>query len=195
MAPADIELVRGTLAGSERAFQDLVRRYERSVYALMVRMVGDPSRAEELAQDAFVKTFTRLHTFDTGRRFSTWLLAIARNVAVDELRRRAGERETMAPGGSEALAESDTADVHTASPIQLAERSEMAGVLERAVGKLRIEYRELVILRYHHELEIGEIAAITGLPPGTVKSVLYRARKELAVHLRCAGYGRSSHER
>jgi RNA polymerase sigma-70 factor (ECF subfamily) len=65
-------------------------------------------------------------------------------------------------------------------------------VLDRAVGRLRAEYRELVILRYQHELEIDEIAAITGLPAGTVKSFLYRARQELAADLRMAGYGRAT---
>jgi RNA polymerase sigma-70 factor (ECF subfamily) len=184
----DIELVHGTLAGSERAFEELVRRYERAVVALISRMVRDPLRAPELAQDAFVKAFTRLHTFDTGRRFSTWLLAIARNVAVDELRSRARARRLVEAGVDAAAA---IPDVQNAGPVELVERAEVAKVLDRAVGRLRAEYRELVILRYQHELEIDEIAAITGLPAGTVKSFLYRARQELAADLRMAGYGRA----
>ena len=190
MAATDTELVHGAIAGSERAFQDLVRRYERSVLALMRRMVRNSSRAEELAQDTFVKAFTRLHTWDAGRRFSTWLLTIARNVAIDELRRRAGEARVF--GDSKASDGTDVPDVRTATPIQLAERAELSSVLDRAIGQLRAEHRELVVLRYEHELEIEEIATITGLPAGTVKSSLHRARKELAACLRALGYGRSN---
>jgi RNA polymerase sigma-70 factor (ECF subfamily) len=186
---ADIELVRGTLAGSARAFEDLVRRYERAVLALVGRMVRDSSRAEELAQDVFVKAFTALHTYDVRRRFSTWLLAIARNVAIDELRRRpAGVRalEDVDPAGG-----NDIPDVRAATPVQLAERAELSRAIDRAIERLRDDYRELVVLRYQLDLEIDEIAAVTGLPAGTIKSSLYRARQELARHLRAAGYDRA----
>lgn len=189
MAATDIELVRGTLAGSERAFQDLVRRYERAVLALIVRMVRDSSRAEELAQDVFVKVFKALHTYDVRRRFSTWLLAIARNVAIDELRRRPADvsaLEDVDPAGG-----SDIPDVGTATPLQLAERAQLSRAIDRAVERLRDDYRELVVLRYQLELEIDEIAAVTGLPEGTVKSSLFRARQELARRLRAAGYDRA----
>src|SRR3989454_7473971 len=89
----DVDLVNGALAGSERAFQELVRRYERPVFSVMLRVIRDPSRAEELAQDTFVKAFLKLETYVPERKFSNWLLAIAHHAAIDEVR-RGGVRAT-----------------------------------------------------------------------------------------------------
>ena len=77
MAATDVELVRGALNGSEHAFRDIVLRYQRPVFGLIARVVRDPGRAEELAQDTFVKAFRALHTYDVQRKFSAWLLTIA----------------------------------------------------------------------------------------------------------------------
>src|ERR1051326_7067261 len=87
VAESDEEVVGGALSGSERAFQELVRRYERPVFSVILRVIRDPSRAEELAQDSFVKAFLRLDTYQPERKFSTWLLTIAHHVAIDEVRR------------------------------------------------------------------------------------------------------------
>src|SRR3989454_1422556 len=83
----DVDLVNGALAGSERAFRELVQRYERPVFSVILRVVRDPSRAEELAQDTFVKAFLKLDTYAPERKFSSWLLAIAHHAAIDEVRR------------------------------------------------------------------------------------------------------------
>ena len=87
MPATDVDLVRGALDGSESAFREIVQRYQRPIYGLIVRMVRDPARAEELAQDTFVKAFRALHTYDVQRKFSAWLLTIAHHVAIDELRK------------------------------------------------------------------------------------------------------------
>src|SRR5438552_8997091 len=87
VAETDVDLVNGALGGSERAFKELVQRYERPVFSVILRVVRDPSRAEELAQDTFVKAFRRLETYRPESKFSTWLLAIAHHVAIDEVRR------------------------------------------------------------------------------------------------------------
>src|ERR1043166_7482351 len=87
VAETDVDLVNGALGGSEPAFQELVRRYERPVFSVILRVIRDPSRAEELAQDTFVKAFLRLETYRSDRKFSTWLLAIAHHVAIDEVRK------------------------------------------------------------------------------------------------------------
>jgi RNA polymerase sigma-70 factor (ECF subfamily) len=174
VAATDGELVEGALAGSEHAFRDLVRRHERAVFGVIVRVVRNPSRAEELAQDTFVKAFRALHTYDSNRKFSAWLLTIAHHTAIDEVRKHtieAGELDPQMP------------DRAQPTPHQSAERAELAAVLRTAIGRLRPEYRELVSLKYEQELEYEEIVEITGLPMGTVKSSLHRARKELVEHL------------
>jgi RNA polymerase sigma-70 factor, ECF subfamily len=180
LAAADAELVEGALDGSEQAFRELVRRYERLVFGIIVRLVRNPSRAEELSQDAFVKAFRALHTYDRGRKFSAWLLRIAHNVAIDELRRYAPE-----------ITELDAAIPDESQPPQrLVEQRELADALRTAMGRLRPEYRELVALKYEQDMEYEEIVDITGLPLGTVKSSLHRARRELAEHLEGLGWRR-----
>src|SRR5437773_12502669 len=99
----DVDLVNGALAGSERAFRELVQRYERPVFSVILRVVRDPSRAEELAQDTFVKAFLKLDTYAPERKFSSWLLAIAHHAATDEVR-RANIRTTPHRGGPEEFA-------------------------------------------------------------------------------------------
>jgi RNA polymerase sigma-70 factor (ECF subfamily) len=184
VAATDVDLVRGTLGGSQQAFEELVGRYERAVFALVLRVVRDRGRAEELAQDTFVRAFVRLHTYDQQRAFSTWLLAIARNAAVDELRRIGADLASRAE-----LESSDLALGSRAGPMHAAEHAELARALDEAISRLRPEYRELVSMRYEAELAYDEIAEATGLPVGTVKSYLHRARRELAAHLTEAGWG------
>jgi len=189
----DVELVRGALDGVESAFRDIVLRYQRSVYGLIARMVRDPSRAEELAQDTFVKAFRALHTYDVQRKFSAWLLTIAHHVAIDELRKGSLDTEPIEVATESGERTREFADTRAPTPSALAERAQLARVMQTAIGRLRPEYREVVTLRYERELDYDEIAEITGLPLGTVKSSLHRARKELAEHLENLGWTATTH--
>jgi RNA polymerase sigma-70 factor (ECF subfamily) len=188
VADTDTELVKRVLGGSEPAFEELVRRHERPVFAVLVRIVRDPSRAEELAQDTFVKAFRRLETYDGSRRFSAWVLAIAHNTAIDEIRRKGGQTSSLDGMAGETRDTRRFVD-RGDGPARLAERAQLAQAIERAIGGLRPEYRELASLRYESDLGYDEIVEITGLPMGTVKSYLHRARKALAEQLTAAGWG------
>jgi RNA polymerase sigma-70 factor, ECF subfamily len=185
VAAADADLVRGSLEGLERAFEELVSRYERPVRSLIARIVGDPSRAEELAQDTFVKAFQHLHSYDPGRKFSTWIFAIAHHAAIDEQRRTHLRVESL---DQEAPRPRQLRDDRQESPARLAERRELREMLAAAIRRLRPEYAELMSLRYEQELTLEEVGEITGLPEGTVKSSLHRARLELAALLRAEGW-------
>ena len=178
VAASDAELVGQALAGAESAFADLVRRYQRPVFGVIVRVVRDRSRAEELAQDTFVKAFRALHTYHVGRKFSAWLLTIAHHTAIDEVRKHPVESLELDP---EMPGRGDT-------PERATERTELAQLVGLAIGRLDPEYRALVTLKYEQELEYDEIVEITGLPLGTVKSSLHRARRELAGHLEALGW-------
>ena len=181
----DAELVREALDGSERAFRALVCRYERPVFSLIVRLIDNPSRAEELAQDTFVKAFRHLDSYEPARKFATWLLAIAHHAAVDELRRGRVEFEPL----DETLPRhAGIYDPNSETPATALERTEIAQMLQAAVRRLRPEYAELIALRYEQELTLEEIGDITGLAMGTIKSYLHRARKDLAGFLRAAGW-------
>jgi len=188
LAATDVELVRGALNGSEHAFRDIVLRYQRPVFGLIARVVRDPGRAEELAQDTFVKAFRALHTYDVQRKFSAWLLTIAHHVAIDEVRKGALGTVSLDELSNRDGPTIEFPDTKAASPAAVAERTELASALKIAIGNLRPEYREVVTLRYEQELEYDEIAEITGLPLGTVKSSLFRARKELASEMEAMGW-------
>jgi RNA polymerase sigma-70 factor (ECF subfamily) len=167
-----------------------VTRYQRPVYNLLAQMLRNPALAEELAQETFLRAFSRLRTYDPSYRFVNWILRIAHNLAVDALRKRApvevSADDESAPEVALGLARAADPGADAGRE---AERRQLARALADALGRLRPEYRRLVVLRYQQELGHEEIATITRLPVGTVKSYLHRARAEMARHLEAAGWG------
>ena len=183
MTLTDADLVARALGGSQRACRELVCRYQRSVFNLIVRMIRDRALAEDLTQETFLKAFSRLRSYKPEYKFSNWLLKIAHNTVIDHVRVRrvatvsfeAAEVQAAAPAAIEGTA---------ANPLERLERAELARHLEAALAGLRPEYRQAIVLRYHEELGHEDISQIMGVPVGTVKSHLHRARAELAVLLR-----------
>lgn len=188
MPTSDAELARQALAGSQAAYSVLVDRYASSAVNVAARLVNDRAVAEELAQEAFVRAFARLNTYDSDRKFSSWFFQILRNVAIDYLRRR--RVDTVSLDGLLLAGYAGPADEsHTTSPEDEAERVALAAALTAAIGQLRHEFREVVVLKYVECLSVDDIAGILDLPEGTVKTHLFRARKELAAALTAAGWG------
>ena len=187
---SDAALVADALAGAETAYGEILARFERPVFTLVLRMVRDRSVAEELAQDAFLKAFEKLATFDPERKFSSWLFKIAHNTAIDHLRRaRLATVSLDAPIGDDEDGPARTVeDTVSESPEEAAYRSDLSRALTAVVEELRPEYREVVLLRYQAGLEYAEISELAGLPLGTVKTYLHRARKELVALLEARGY-------
>lgn len=187
MPTSDAELVRQALAGSQAAYRTLVARYASAAVNVAARLVHDRAVAEELAQDAFVRAFARLATYDPERRFSAWFFRVLHNVAIDHLRRRRVETvslDALAADGYPGPAADDPAS----SPEDELERRHLATALQDALSRLRSEYREVIVLRYQQGLTVDEIAEALQRPEGTVKTFLHRARKELAVMLSAAGW-------
>ena len=188
---SDADLAVAAREGSEGAFAELVERFQRPVFRLVARMVRDRGTAEDLVQEAFVKAFRNLAAYDRERRFSSWLFKIAHNATLDHLRRRELttvplEAPADEPGGGLGRVLPDTAN---RGPEVATRRGELAAALEAAVGSLRPEYREVVLLRFAEGLAYEEIREVTGLPLGTVKTHLHRARKELMAALEERGFG------
>ena len=187
--PSDADLVALSLGGSERAFADLVRRYERPIFSLIVRMVHDSTLAEDIAQETFLKAYRRLDTYDSTRKFSSWLFKIAHNATLDHLRRPSLDTRPL-----EAHGEDDTdlaavlADEKSESPEAGAGRYDLARALDRGLRGLRPDYSEVLLLRFRQGLSYLEIAEVTGQPLGTVKTNIHRARKELAAALGGLGW-------
>src|SRR6266545_1454073 len=193
----DAELVAEAMRGAQEAFREILVRFERPVYSLIARMLQDPAAAEDLAQEVFIKAFRRLETYDPARKFSSWLFKIAHNTTIDHLRRHAPEtvpleggkdRDEEHRGGLAAV----LADESLEDPAAAAERKDMARSLERAIARLRPDYREVVVLFYIEGASYQEICDATSLPLGTVKMNLHRARKELAEGMAALGWGRET---
>lgn len=167
--------------GSQEAFQELVERYERPLFGLIVRIVRRPETAEDLAQEAFIKAHRALARFDPERKFSSWLFKIAHNTALDALRRDGHEPLSLdAPIGDQEEPPEPPADPAAENPFQQAVGRDLGRALETAIRALRPEYREILLLRFVEELSYEEIAEVLGLPLGTVKIHIYRARRDLA---------------
>jgi RNA polymerase sigma-70 factor, ECF subfamily len=185
----DAELVERTLAGFEDGFGTLVARYQRSVYNLLVRMLRNPALAEDLAQETFLKAFSHLRTFDRSYKFSNWILRIAHNTAIDALRRRGPLEVSIDEPSGPDLKRLDERLVDPGSDeaVRRIERQDLSRMLDAALDCLRPDYRQAVVLRYQEGLSYEEIAGITGVPIGTVKSNLHRARAEMAAFLTRSG--------
>ena len=181
--PSDAELATEALAGSEAASRALVARYATPAVNFVFRVVHDRALAEDLSQEGFLRVFQRLNTYDPERKFSSWFFQVLRNVTIDYLR-----VNRLATSSLDELAEAGfegaVADPASSSPELLARQGELAGALEEALTRIRPEYREIVVLRYQEGLTHQEIAEILGLPAGTVKTHLHRARKALAAMLK-----------
>ncbi|MGH7570993.1 MAG: RNA polymerase sigma factor [Gemmatimonadota bacterium] len=188
----DEQLVDEALSGSQSAYRELVRRFERPVFNLVVRMVRDHTLAEDVAQDAFIKAFTRLDTYRPEQgKFSNWLFKIAHNTAIDQLRKSGPDTYSLDRGDDDDDPDFHAvlADTDATTPLEAAERADLAESMAAAVERLRPEYREVIVLRHQEGLAYEEIAEIAGLPLGTVKTYIHRARKELAALLGGSGWG------
>ena len=185
--PIDLEtvtearLVSEALAGSQSAFEQIVRRYQRPVISLIVRMVGDRGVAEELAQESFVKAFRNLGGFDVTRRLSSWLFRIAHNTALDWLRR--SRPQVVSLDDPEEGASHGALAATTPPATDPVEREALGAALEAAMRALRPAYRAAVALRYEQDLSFEEIGQVLGVPEVTARTYVHRARKALAQSL------------
>jgi RNA polymerase sigma-70 factor (ECF subfamily) len=171
---ADVARAR---AGDTAAFAALVRRHQDRVFGFILRMLDARDEALELTQDVFVKAWQALPGWRPEARFSTWLLQIARNAALDQLRRRRVVQFAPLDDGI------DVADTAPGPEARYASRQRQA-LLEHALQQIAAEHREILLLREIENLSYGELAAVLGIAEGTVKSRLARARAALLEHFR-----------
>jgi RNA polymerase sigma-70 factor (ECF subfamily) len=170
------ELVRRARGGEAEAFGALVGEHQQFVFNLALRTVNDPAEAEDIAQEAFVRAWQALPNFRGQAQFRTWLYRIVTNLCYNRLPRL--RRELAALGEAEAGEWVD--DTPTgADPARSAEAAEQRTFLHQQIAALPESYRLLVTLRFQQELSYEEIASVTSLPLGTVKTGLFRARAKL----------------
>ncbi|MFZ1728491.1 MAG: sigma-70 family RNA polymerase sigma factor [Bacteroidota bacterium] len=173
MTETDQEIISRIAAGDQRGYSLLLDRYRAKVMTLALRILGRMEEAEEAAQDAFIRAFRSLHQFEQRAQFSTWLYRITYNVCMTQISRRRGSMTSI--DEDDAL---EIIDESAGSRLDM-ETRELQSAVSRAIEQLRPEYAGLVTLFYLNEQSHEEIVAITGLPIGTIKNRLHRARTEL----------------
>jgi RNA polymerase sigma-70 factor (ECF subfamily) len=169
----EVRVLARAQSGDMAAFEMLIRQYERYVYNLALRVTGNPDEAEDLAQQAFIRVWRGLPGFRGQARFSTWLYRIVTNLCYNRL---PGLKAELAMAAEEEIPDlPDERQEVEASLIS----TELRAFLHRAIEKLPGSYRLLLTLRHYQELSYDEIAQVTGMPLGTVKTGIFRARQML----------------
>lgn len=171
------------------AFDEIVRRYGDKVFSLIYRMLGNRQEAEDVAQEVFITVFKTVDTFRGEAKFSTWLLRIAANQSKNRIKYLArrptdgGELEDAVQPGAPGRTPGPVAHAQIEPPDKMLEAAETERLMQAAIAELDEEHRLLVILRDVEEMSYQEIGEITGLPEGTIKSRLHRARMAIKEYL------------
>jgi RNA polymerase sigma-70 factor (ECF subfamily) len=163
----DAELVSRCLRGEAEAFEPLVERYQGVLFNVALRMVGDYEDARDITQNAFVKAYEKLATYDPRFRFFSWIYRIMVNESLNSLERRKPHQPL------------DPALASTEDPLEKAQAEEQSRKVQDALMELPVDQREALILRHFAELSYAEMALALGITEKTVKSRLYEARQRL----------------
>lgn len=163
--------------GDKQAFGKLIEAYQGPVFNLAYRMLSNADEAEQAAQEAFIRAWIRLDSYDPSYKFSTWLLSITSNYCIDLIRKRRAQLLSIdgpLPAHPALMSES------SAGPEAQAVASEQEDSIQRLLETLPSDYRQAVILRYWHDMSYEEIAEVMDSTVSAIKSRLFRARRQLA---------------
>jgi len=178
------ETIRRCLAGDERAHRELMARYERPVFSVAMRMLRQREDAEDVTQETFVRMFRALERYDPSRPFTAWLFTITSRLCIDLLRRRR-IRPLPLVRQEAGSSEEETVDVPDTSPgpDTVTQHQEEERRVVDMIEALPPHYRIVVMMRHQQDMAYEEIAVALGLPLGTVKARIHRARALLAQRL------------
>ena len=181
-ATSDEVLIGRIAKGDRLAMQVLFARHHVRVYRFVLRLVGNPSTAEDLISDVFLDVWRQADRFEGRSQVSTWLLAIARFKALSALRKK--PEEELDAEAIEAI--EDRSD----DPEVAMQKKDKSAALRKCLEALSPEHREIIDLVYYHEKSVEEVAEIVGIPENTVKTRMFYARKKMAELLKAAGVER-----
>ncbi|RFU61021.1 RNA polymerase sigma factor SigW [Peribacillus glennii] len=177
--------IKQVLKGDQNAFAEIVELYKDKVFQICYRMLGNRHEAEDLAQEAFVRAYVNIHSFNITMKFSTWLYRIATNLCIDRLRKKKPDFYLDAEvAGTEGLDMYSQIPADTALPEDEVESMELQETIQAQIEKLPEKYRAPIVLKYIEELSLKEISEILDLPVGTVKTRIHRGREALRNQLR-----------
>lgn len=169
MDRSDVELLKAFQDGDQLAFVSLYNRHKKGVFLYILKLLGNPVKAEDIFQETFLRVYTKRETFRTGRNVLGWIFAIARNLCLNAIR---DERKVVEISEDTAQAREDDF-----------ERKEELELVHREIEKLPLDYREVLVLRDFEGLTYQEIAEITERSMSSVKVTLFRARQRLRHNL------------
>ncbi|HLS36387.1 MAG TPA: RNA polymerase sigma factor SigW [Bacillota bacterium] len=174
------ESIRKVKKGDQQAFEPIVSFFQNRIFYHCYRMTGNAHEAEELAQEAFIRAYVNIDSFDQNRKFSTWLYRIATNLTIDRLRKRKPDYYLEQPiKGTDNLNMYSQLASGEDMPEEEVERLELQDQIQKYVLSLSMIYRSVIILRYIDELSLKEISKVLDIPLGTVKTRLHRGREAL----------------
>lgn len=184
MDPLINKRIKQVLKGDQSAYADIVSLYQQSLYQVCYRMLGNKEEAEDAAQEAFIKAYIHLHTYDQKRKFSTWLYRIATNLCIDRIRKKKPDYYLdAAVPGTDGLDMYSQLSVDELLPEEELERMELQERIQYEISRLPDKYRAVIILKYIEELPLQEISDILDIPLGTVKTRVHRGREALRKQL------------
>ncbi len=171
--------------GDQAAFEDVVSFYQNKVFAICFRMIGNKHEAEDLAQEAFIRAYINIQSYDENRKFSTWLYRIATNLAIDRMRKKKPDYYLDAEiKGTEGMNLYSQIPDNGVLPEDEVTSLETQSYIQKEIMQLPAKYRSIIALRFIDELSLKEISEILEIPVGTVKTRIHRGREALRKKLR-----------
>ncbi|MCK4259858.1 MAG: sigma-70 family RNA polymerase sigma factor [Halanaerobiales bacterium] len=191
MAVSDRKLIEMFNKGNDEVrggiFEEIVKRYQKKVYNTTYRMMGNPEDANDLAQEVFIRVYQNLHRFQWKASFSTWLFTITSNICRDELRKRQRRLKTQSLSDPIKLkdgeVEREIAD-DSMTPEKISDHRELRNEIQEVINQLPPEQKEVIVLREFQGFSYEEIAEVSGIAVGTVKSRISRARRSIRKNLK-----------
>ncbi|MDF2787456.1 RNA polymerase sigma factor SigW [Neobacillus niacini] len=177
--------IKQVIKGDQDAFAEIVEIYSNSIYQLGYRMLGNRHEAEDIAQEAFIRAYVNIKSFNQDLKFSTWLFRIATNLCIDRIRKKKPDYYLDAEvSGTDGLTMYSQLASNSPLPETELESLELQDSVQKEILKLPEKYRSVIVLKYIEELSLNEISEILDLPLGTVKTRIHRGREALRQQLR-----------
>jgi RNA polymerase sigma-70 factor (ECF subfamily) len=175
----DQALIKKTLKGEKKAFETLMRKYEKQIFSFVIRMVRNEEVAIDLTQDFFIKVFTVLEKYNFDYKFSTWAYRICYNMVIDHIRKNQAQVHSLDDDSISSKDMLSSENVTRDDGFKNLSREETRVYIWKIVEHIPHKFRELILLRYIQDLKYDEIAEITALPVGTIKNRIFKAKEIL----------------
>lgn len=177
--------IKQVLKGDQNAYGEIIDIYKDKVYQISYRMLGNRHEAEDIAQEAFIRAYINIQSYNINLKFSTWLYRITTNLCIDRIRKKKPDYYLDAEiVGTEGLTMYSQIPDKTPLPEDDVESLELQDMIQREISRLPEKYRSVIVLKYIEELSLNEISEILNLPLGTVKTRIHRGREALRKQLR-----------